>query len=61
MGGVFRGSQIGNEDLSDAHGVLTTLSYVDWCFQVVLDLEFAGLSRDDLNDRHLINEFFWSK
>ena len=58
---MFRRAQIGHEDLTDSHCVLAVLGDVDWCLQVVFDLELAGLSGDDLDDRHLANELLWSK
>lgn len=54
-------AQIGHEDLAHSHCVLAVLGDIDWCLQVVLDLEFAGLGRDDLNDRHLADELLRSK
>lgn len=56
---MLRSAKVSHEDLSDSHCVLPVLRHVDWSLQIVLDLEFAGLSWNDLNDRHLANQLFW--
>lgn len=58
---VFGRAQIGHEDLAHSHRVLAVLGDVNRRLQVVLDLELAGLSRDDLDDRHLADELLRSE
>ena len=61
MRGMFGRAEVGHEDLPDSHRVLAVLGDVDWRFEVVLDLELAGLGGDDLDDRHLADELLRSK
>lgn len=51
-------AQVSHEDLSYSHRVLPILGHVDRGLEVILNFEFAGLRRDDLDDGHLADEFF---
>lgn len=55
--GVLVGGEVSLEDLSDSHGVLPVLGDIDRCLEVVLEFELVGLHRNDLDDRHLDDQF----
>lgn len=57
---MFGCLEIRNKHLTHTHCVFTVLGNVHWGFEIVFDFEFACFGRDNLNDRHLGNQFFGS-
>ena len=47
---------IGNEDQTSAHGILSVLSNVHWSLDGVSQLQLVGFDGNNLQERHLFNE-----
>lgn len=56
MTDVHVGLDVGDEDLTLAHGILSVLSHVNGGLDCAAEFEFIGLDRDHTDQRHLNNE-----
>lgn len=56
MTDVHVGLDVGNEDLTLAHSILSILSHVDGRLDSAAELELVGLDGDDAHERHLNDE-----
>lgn len=54
---MFIGLQIAHKDHSNSHSILSHLSDIHRNVNIVLQLQLIALNRDDLNHRHVLNQF----